>query len=135
MAISLDGVFGLHVNAVKLHSKRTEILASNISNADTPGYKARDFDFKKALADAQSSGVSASTMTVTHPGHMTASGNSGGLNFEVMYSNPMQSSIDGNTVDIHREKAKFTENSMQHQASLTFLDKKLQGMVKAIRGE
>jgi len=134
MAISLDGVFGLHEQAVKLRSKRTETIAANIANADTPGYKARDFDFQQALADARGDNASLSQMKVTQPGHMTTSDH-GGVAFEMMYSTPLQPSIDGNTVDLHREKAKFTENSMQHQASLTFLDKKLQGLVKVIRGE
>lgn len=133
MAISLDGVFGLHEQAVKLRSKRTETIAANIANADTPGYKARDFDFQRALADARSGKANASQMTVTQPEHISSSGN--GMSFQMMYSVPMQPSIDGNTVDLNREKAKFTENAMQHQASLTFLDKKLQGLVKAIRGE
>ena len=133
MAISIDGVVGLHENAVKLRSKRTEIIAANIANADTPGYKARDFDFKRAMSEAQAGTLSPSRMKVTQPGHMKGENDFGGA--ELMYTNPLNPSIDGNTVDMHREKAKFTENAMQHQASLTFLDRKLKGMVKAIRGE
>ena len=133
MAISLDNVLGLHEQAVKLRSKRTEIIAGNIANADTPGYKARDFDFKQALAEAQGGKSNSSRMNVTQPGHITGDGDFGGV--ELMYNTPLNPSIDGNTVDMHIEKAKFTENSMQHQASLNFLDRKLKGMVKAIRGE
>ncbi len=133
MAISLDNVLGLHEQAVKLRSKRTEMIAANIANADTPGYKARDFDFQRALSDARvGAGVKASQMSVTNSKHLSGEGSMG---FEVMYSTPLQPSIDGNTVDLHQEKAKFTENTMRHQASLTFLDRKLQGLVKAIRGE
>ncbi len=133
MGISLDRILGLHENAVKLRSQRTEILAANIANADTPGYKARDFDFKQALASAQSSSQGAIRLQVTQPGHIATAGGSPG--FEMMYSTPMQPSIDGNTVDLHKEKAKFTQNAMEQQVSLTFLDKKLKGLVKVIRGE
>lgn len=133
MAISLDNVLGLHENAVKLRSKRTEIIAGNIANADTPGYKARDFDFKQALAEAQAGAQSPARMNVTQSGHMRGDNDFGGV--ELMYTTPLNPSIDGNTVDMHKEKAKFTENTMQHQASLSFLDRKIKGMVKAIRGE
>ncbi len=132
MGISIDNVLGLHENAVKLRARRIEMLATNIANADTPGYKARDFNFRQALSDAQSSGRSSFSLQATQPGHFS-SGKSRG--FEMMYSTPLQPSIDGNTVDLHREKAKFTQNAMEQQVSLTFLDRKLKGLVKAIRGE
>jgi flagellar basal-body rod protein FlgB len=132
MAISIDNVLGLHENAVKLRSKRTELIAGNIANADTPGYKARDFDFKQALDQARSQTVSPSHMKTTNPGHMTGNG---GFGVDLQYSTPMQPSIDGNTVDLQIEKTKFTENAMRHQASLEFLDSKIKGMIRAIKGE
>lgn len=132
MGISIDNVLGLHENAVKLRARRIEMLATNIANADTPGYKARDFNFRQALSDAQSASRSSFGLQATQPGHFSSGRDMG---FEMMYSTPLQPSIDGNTVDLHREKAKFTQNAMEQQVSLTFLDRKLKGLVKAIRGE
>ena len=134
MAISIDGVIGFPAQVVKLREKRTELLAGNLANADTPGYKARDFDFKQAMAQVQSpAAAQPSKMTVTHAKHIAP--DDGGLGAELMYRTPLQPSIDGNTVDPHIEKAKFTENAMRQQASLTFLNSKIKGMTRAIRGE
>jgi len=133
MAISIDKVIGFHAQTVKLREQRTELLAANLANADTPGYKARDVDFKQAMDQArQGTASQPSQMKITHAQHISSGG---GYGAEMMYRTPLQPSIDGNTVDLHIEKAKFTENAMQQQASLTFLNSKIKGMVRAIRGD
>lgn len=131
MPINIDNVLGLHEQAANLRAKRTEVLAGNIANADTPGYKAKDFDFRSALEQAQGD-ISASRLRVSDARHIT-DGES--LGAELMYRIPHQPSIDGNTVDANIEKTKFTENAIQYQASLAFLDSKIKGLIRAIRGE
>lgn len=131
MPISIENALGLHERAVNLRSSRSEILAGNIANADTPGYKAVDFDFRAAMAQVQGE-INAQHAMVSHPRHIS---DNAGLGMELMYRTPLQPSIDGNTVDPNIEKAKFTENAVQYQASLAFLDSKIRGLIQAIRGE
>lgn len=131
MPISFDSALGIHQQALALRSQRAEILASNIANADTPGYKARDIDFKSALAsvDAQSSGA----LSRTNAKHIQI--NTAENNTEVLYRVPNQSSLDGNTVDGLVEKSEFAENALRYQASLSFIDGKIKGLKAAIKGE
>ena len=131
MPITFDSALGVHEQALALRSQRTEVLASNIANADTPGYKARDIDFKSALAtvEAQSTG----SLTRTNSKHIQIS--TAGGNAEVLYRVPNQSSLDGNTVDGLIEKGAFADNALRYQASITFLDGKFKGMMAAIKGE
>lgn len=132
MPISFDNILGVHEQALKLRARRSEVLASNLANADTPGYKARDIDFKATLEQSMSSqqGVG---LRATQPGHISSG--AGGANGELLYRNPSQPSIDGNTVDSQVEKAKFMENALQYQASLSFIDGRLKGLMAAIKGE
>ena len=139
MAISLENVFSIHDNALLLRSKRSSVLASNIANADTPNYKARDFDFAAVLQKAgqnnqqMRSGV---TMTKTHQRHIEVPvAKSANSELNLQYRNPLHASLDGNTVDSHVEQAKFSENALQFQSSFTFLNSKIQGVMKALRGE
>ncbi len=131
MPISFDSALGIHQKALAFRSQRAEILASNIANADTPGYKARDIDFKTAMAsaDIQSTGSLARTNS-KHIQISTAANTA-----EVLYRTPNQSSLDGNTVDGLIEKSEFAENALRYQASLTFLGNKFKGMMAAIKGE
>ncbi len=131
MSISLDDAFGIHEKAVKFRAQRTEVLATNIANADTPGYKARDFDFAQALQQAMQ-GQNPGTLERTDPRHIAPAGH---YDYELRYHTPLQPAVDGNTVDIHIEKAKFSENAVQYMTSLHFLNSKISGLVKAIRGE
>ncbi len=131
MPISFDSALGIHQQALSLRTTRTELLASNIANADTPGYKARDIDFKSTLANLDAN--SAGSLKTTNSKHIqlnTAAGNT-----ETLYRVPNQSSLDGNTVDEQLEKSAFAENAMSYQASLTFLDGKFKGMIAALKGE
>ena len=140
MAINFDSVFSIHDDALIARSRRSSILASNIANADTPNYKARDFDFKsvmqKATEQSQFQSSRTASMTQTHGSHFSAmSPLQNGLDQYLQYRNPLHASLDGNTVDSHVEQAKFSENAIQFQTSFTFLNSKVQGLIKAIKGE
>jgi flagellar basal-body rod protein FlgB len=132
MRFDLDSVFGVSEQGVLIRSKRAEVLAGNLANADTPNYKARDIDFKQALMEAQA-GADSRQMKVTNSKHIQTAG-AGGTS-ELLYRNPLQPSVDGNTVDTQLEKAKFTENALQYQASLSFLSGKIKSLISAIRGD
>lgn len=132
MAINLDAALGISAKTLVLRAKRAEVLANNIANADTPGFKARDMDFASALKQAEQ-GTPSAALGATHSKHI--SGNSAALNFNLKYSNEGSPSLDGNTVDNQAEISKFTENSLRYQASLTFLGSSVQGLMTAIRGE
>ena len=134
MTINFDNALGVHEDALHLRSKRSEVLANNLANADTPGFKARDIDFKAALDQAQGmqEGVALETSS---PGHMQGGNGMGGGEPELLYRNPTQPSIDGNTVDSQIEMSKYMENSMDFQASFQFLNSSIQGLKKAITGE
>jgi flagellar basal-body rod protein FlgB len=133
MRFDLDSVFGIHQQGVVIRSKRAEILAGNLANADTPNYKARDIDFRQALLQAQA-GLDTRQMRVTNSKHIQANG-ADGMTSDLLYRNPLQPSLDGNTVDSQVEKAQFIENAMQFQASLSFLSGRIKSLMSAIRGE
>ena len=124
-----DSVFGVHEKALDLRSQRLEVLAKNIANADTPHYKAQDIDFKRALSEAQSS----QSLNTTHSRHIPESG-SGSSNFHV-YSVPFSNSMDGNTVELNVEQAKYGKAAAQYQATLRFLEGNISGIRKALRGD
>jgi flagellar basal-body rod protein FlgB len=131
MPINFDKALGSHETALMLQARRTGVLASNIANADTPNYKARDIDFKSILQNAQSSTL---PLEKTQPGHISPSGMGAG-NVELKYRVPGQSSMDGNTVDLDREKAAFAENAVRYQATLNFLSGRFKGMMGALKGD
>ena len=124
MALSLDSYLGVHAQALTLEAQRTEVLAANLANADTPNYKARDIDFKAALAAA---GTDSTTGT-------NAATGGGSLGNNLKYRVPMAPALDGNTVDTQLEQAAFAENSVRYQATLTFLNARLKELMTAITG-
>jgi flagellar basal-body rod protein FlgB len=130
MAINFDKALGLHPQALALREKRSEVLASNLVNADTPGYKARDLDFKSILKQSLPSGLS---MERTQSDHFAPQRQF--LGAQLMYRNPGQVSLDGNTVEAQVEQAKYAENAVQYQASLSFINSSLSGLIMALRGE
>jgi flagellar basal-body rod protein FlgB len=132
MAINFNNALGVHEQALTLRTQRTSMLASNISNADTPGYKARDMDFASVLAQT-TSGRSDMGMLQTHSRHI--SGLPAMNDASAMYRVPAQPSLDGNTVDEQVENAAFARNALEHQASFQFLNGKFTGMKKALKGE
>jgi flagellar basal-body rod protein FlgB len=130
MAISFEKALGIHPQALAVRAQRAEVIASNIANADTPGYKARDMDFKQALA--QASQKQQSGMTRTNDKHFDVRIE---LNNSVQYRMPDQADTgDGNTVDAQVERNLYLENSMQYQASIQFLSGRIKGLKKAITG-
>ncbi len=128
-----DRALGIHPQALEIASRRLELLASNIANADTPNYKARDVDFRAALSQAASE-RSAAALTVTRPGHIGNATGPGGM-AEPLYRVPNHASLDGNTVDSQLENAAFAENAVRYQAALDFVNSKLRGLRTAIKGE
>lgn len=130
MAIGFDSSLGVHIAALRLRAQRTEVLAANIANADTPNYSAQDTDFSAALRAAAGQGRLAATAS----GHIQP-GFAGDGRAELLYREPTQPSIDGNTVEPEREKALFSENSVQYAATLRLLGSRIEGLMSAIRGE
>ncbi len=131
MAISFDKALGNIPGNLKLYAERSSLLASNLANSDTPGFKARDIDFRTVLAKA---GGAQMTLKTTQSGHL------GGASTAMseatkLYRVPMQPSIDGNTVDSQVEQAEFTKNALHYQSTLTFLNGKFKGLRLAIKGE
>ena len=125
--------FSKHAAALKLRGYRNEVLATNIANADTPGYKARDFDFGAALAGAKQDGI---PMVRTDAQHLTTSGaKTLSTRDALAYRVPYQPSLDGNTVESDIEQAAYAENVVGYQASLNFLNQKIRGIRGAIKGE
>lgn len=134
MPISFDSALGSHDKALIVRSQRAELLASNLANSDTPGYKAKDIDFKSAMENAQASkSVANSGLKVTHSNHIQVSATPASI--ETLYRIPHQSSLDGNTVDTQMEKSAFAENALRYEASLTFLNGKFKGLITALKGE
>ena len=125
-----DNLFGLHTQALDTWQKRSEVLASNLANADTPGYLARDVDFKKVLSTA-SGNSNTLAMTITQPGQIDPQAQSAQ---KLAYRNPTQPSMDGNTVDTQVEQANFAANGVHYQASLSFITAQIHLLRTAITG-
>jgi flagellar basal-body rod protein FlgB len=134
MPINLDSYLGVHAEALKVRGQRTEVLATNLANADTPGYRARDIDFRAALAAAGSpqAGVQ---LQATNAAHLTTGGGVDGTNPNMKYRVPLAPALDGNTVDVQMEQAAFAENAVRYQATLNFISSKLRGLMTAITGQ
>ncbi len=109
-----DSLFGIHAAALSVRSQRMGLLASNIANASTPGFKARDLDFQTALSSAEAGG---STDTA------------------LRYRNPSAPSLDGNTVELSSEQTAFAENAVQYQTTLSFLNGRIGQITRALKGE
>ncbi len=130
MAISFDKALGDMPAQLTLYSKRSSLLASNLANADTPGFKARDIDFRNVLASAGADQVALKT---TRAGHISAPGSLSG-EAQMLYRVPVQPSLDGNTVNSQIEQAEFTENAVRYQSTMTFLGGRFKSLKLAITG-
>ena len=133
MPVSFDNVLGVHERALYLQGQRGELLGANLANADTPGYKARDIDFKSALKSADADLQSNGPMLATHSKHIQPEGYVFGV--ELQYRQPMQASLDGNTVESQVEMAEFSENAMRYLTSLKIVGGRLNSLISAFRGE
>ncbi len=114
-----DALFGVHGKALELRSQRLNLLASNIANASTPGYKARDIDFEAALKDATDKGNSVDKAATSKMG----------------YRIPIQPSLDGNTVELSTEQTLFAENAVKYSTTLSFLESRINTITRALKGE
>jgi flagellar basal-body rod protein FlgB len=134
MKISLDNALGIHPDALSLRSERTSLLARNIAQADTPGYKARDLDFESILAEKVGRQLPQVHIAGTDPRHLSRETN-GPSGYDIKYRIPLMPSLDGNTVDMQTEQAKFAENNTRLLASLRFVDGRFNSLRTALRGE
>jgi flagellar basal-body rod protein FlgB len=123
-----DAAFGIHEKALDLRAKRMEVLSQNIANADTPGFKARDIDFKNVLNNVQQAG----SIRTTHAAHVSQASSAGA---DMVYTVPFGTSVDGNTVDISVEHAKYGKAAAEYQATLRFIEGNIAGVRKALRGD
>ena len=121
-------IFGIHEKALALKTHRMGVLAKNIANADTPNFKAKDVDFKKVLNAARTA-----SLRSTHAEHFDreAQIKENGEYFSV----PFNPSMDGNTVEISVEQAKYGKAAAEYQASLRFIESRVSGIRRALKGE
>ena len=134
MVSKLDNAFSFMEQALSLRANRQQVLAGNIANADTPHYKARDFDFSAALKDAVAGRSGGSLALASTSGrHLQGGADSGPA--RLMYRKETQSSVDGNTVDMDVERAQFAENAIQSEAGITFISGKIKTLMSAIQGQ
>ncbi len=134
MTSRIDDALSFQSKALGLRAYRQQILAGNIANADTPNYKARDFDFSVALKDAVAGRSSGDLpLATTAPGHIQGTAGSSGAT-RLMYRTPAQDSVDGNTVDMDLERSAFSENALQYQAGLSFITHQLKMLMSAVQG-
>ena len=132
MGFSFDSVFGIHEQALTLRAHRAELLASNLTNADTPNYKARDIDFKAVLRGYQTD--PAGRLSTSHPQHSaTFSTQPDGT--QLLYRTPLQPTLNGNTVDTQLEQSAFLQNALAYETTLSFLNSRIQALRLAIRGD
>ena len=110
-----DTLFGVDGAALEVRAARMGVLASNIANASTPGFKAKDVDFSQALASAENGQDDVAAAT----------------KFRV----PTQTSMDGNTVELSQEQTAFAENAVQYQSTLSFLNGRISEITRALKGE
>ena len=132
----LDQALSVYRTAIGIRGHRQEMLASNIANADTPHFKARDVDFKSALAMARGGAdlTGRFDMARTHKGHLASEGGSPYAE-AVKYRTEYMGSVDGNTVNMDVERASLAENTLQIEALITFINKRSEGLQRAISGQ
>lgn len=130
MAISFDAALGKSPQLLALREKRSEVLAANLANADTPNFKARDLDFSRVLKKTTPEPV---LIAHTQQGHFAPE--QPFLGAQLKYRNPNQVSLDGNTVEEHIEQAKYAENALQYQASLQFVGGEFNALKSAFTGQ
>lgn len=133
MVSKIDNALFFQQQALGLRARRQEILAGNIANADTPNYKARDFDFSSALKEAVAGrGGGSLPLATTASRHLSTGAVSAPV--RLMYRTPSQASVDGNTVDMNVERAQFSENAVRYEAGLTFITHQLKMLMAATQG-
>jgi len=129
-----QNLFGIHTQALDLWQRRADVLANNLANADTPGYLARDIDFRKALSAAGGSGDGSLPLQAPTAGQIGNGPNAGPGQAALEYRVPTQPSMDGNTVDAQVEQSDFAANTVHYQASLSFITAQIHMLRTAITG-
>ena len=133
-----DSALDFQAQALVLRSDRQRLIASNIANADTPGYIARDMDFAKTLKAATASLPMMQAVSTTNAAHIGSGspGLSGGLvGSDLLYATPSQTNLDSNTVDMDRERASFADNAIKYEATLRFISANVKTQMSAITGQ
>lgn len=130
-ALGFENSLGIHDNALLVRSDRSSILANNLANNDTPGFKARDIDFQ-AILRGEVARMESLKMNETNARHIPGRQSEG---WQKLYRHPLQPAIDGNTVEENVENKEFTENALAYNSSFEFLNRKFTGLRGAIRGE
>ena len=125
----VDNALGIHERAIAVRNRRVELISQNIANADTPNYKARDLDFKKLIAGVEGMKVMATDKRHYEIAHLENTPD--GLKFRV----PFNSATDGNTVEMSVEQAQYAKATADYKATLMFLENRISGIRKALRGE
>ncbi|SLM62426.1 MULTISPECIES: flagellar basal body rod protein FlgB [Dickeya] len=135
MLDKLDAALRFQQEALNLRAQRQEILAANIANADTPGYQARDIDFASELSKVMEQGRVSSqsvALKLTSTRHIPAQ-NVQAPDLDLLYRVPTQPALDGNTVDMDRERTNFADNSLKYQSSLTLIGGQIKGMMSVLQ--
>jgi flagellar basal-body rod protein FlgB len=130
----LTDSLNFHGQALTLRAERQKLLASNIANGDTPGYQARDLDFATALREATGATPATPAMTRSSGAHLSGS-TSATSEPRLMYATGSQTNLDGNTVDMDRERASFVDNAVKYEATLRFINGNVRTMLDAIKGQ
>jgi len=130
----LNEDFRFYQQAIALRAQRQEVLSSNIANADTPQYKARDFDFQAAMRDALDARLRLpdTHLSLTSARHIPGQAVTPDP-VALQYRLPYQPSVDGNTVDMDAERVRFADNTLHYQSSLQLLSGRIRSMMSAIQ--
>ncbi len=128
----LDEHFRFNQTALSLREQRQQLLASNIANADTPNYKARDINFGQTLHSVLAGNVP--QMQKTANAHLNGNAETGPGGMPLLYRTELQGSADGNTVDMDVERTQFADNALRYEASVTMLNSQIRGLMLAITG-
>ena len=134
----IDQYLSFNETALSLRAQRQELLASNIANADTPNYKARDIDFSNALQSAlagKGAGGPLATTAQNHIGRGKPTGDVLANGTPVLYRGEVQGSVDGNTVDMDVERNQFADNALRYEAGITMINHQIKGLLAAIQGQ
>ena len=131
----LSQTLNFQSEALMLRSERQRLIASNIANADTPGYVAREMDFASALRQATGTGNGGAAVLSTSGERHLSTQPGGRAATELRYAAPSQTNLDRNTVDMDRERASFVDNSLKYEATLRFINGSVKTMLDAIKGQ
>ena len=134
----LDNYLRFNETALSLRAQRQELIASNIANADTPNFKARDIDFASAMqgALAKANPAAANPLAATNKGHIQPAADGKALpdGTPVLYRGIVQGAVDGNTVDMDVERNQFADNALRYEASITMISSQIKNLLTAIQG-